>query len=65
MTVIPVAISIAVTPSCINAAYQFRGYRAVGGEYLIIPLGLLAVYFIIVIAKFTDYIKKDQGRKVK
>ncbi len=49
-----VAASIAVTPACIEAAYKARGYEAVGGEYLVIPLGIILAFVILEIAKVLD-----------
>ena len=49
-----VAASIAVTPASIEAAYTMRGYEAVGGEYFVIPLGLIAAFIVLEIAKVWD-----------
>lgn len=49
-----VIASIASTPVCIESAYQFRGYKAYGGEYLIIPLGVLLAVVTLEIAKEWD-----------
>ena len=38
--------AIAITPWAIGYAYAARGYSAIGGEYLIIPLSLVIVYII-------------------
>lgn len=39
-------LGAALTPSAVNAAYEFRGYQAVGSEYLLIPLFVLIVALI-------------------
>lgn len=52
-----VAASAAVTPLCIDAAYQARGYEAVGGEWLVIPLGIILAFLILEAAKTWDYVK--------
>ncbi len=52
-----VAVSAAVTPLCIDTAYRARGYEAVGGEWLVIPLGIILALFILEAAKALDYVK--------
>ncbi len=52
-----VAASAAVTPLCIDAAYRARGYEAVGGEWLVIPLGIILALLILEAAKMWDYVK--------
>ncbi len=39
-----VAASVILTPAAIKQAYATRGYWAVGGEWLLIPLGLLIAW---------------------
>lgn len=39
-----VAVSIILTPAAIKQAYATRGYWAVGGEWLLIPVGLLIAW---------------------
>jgi len=51
-----IGASIVITPACIEAAYQFRGYKALGGEYLIVPLGMLLAVVILEIARLRDEI---------
>ena len=36
-------IGLWLTSKAIDSAYKFRGYEAVGGEYLVLPVFLLAV----------------------
>jgi len=56
-----VIISIAITPACIDAAYRFRGYKAYGGEYIVIPLGLIVAMVILEAATGWDvYISKKR-----
>ena len=40
---------LAMTPTLINMAYQSRGYMAIGGEVLVIPVALLIVLFFDVV----------------
>lgn len=42
-------IGLAMTPTLINMAYQWRGYMAIGGEVLVIPVALLIVLFVDVV----------------
>lgn len=44
--VIAVTAGVAVTPAAIHTATLQRGYKAIGGEYLIIPLAILIVFFV-------------------
>ncbi len=37
------AISFILTPFAVSAAYNQRGYFAIGGEYLILPLMILVM----------------------
>jgi len=46
--------SILLTPWAIWHSYHFRGHLAVGGEVLIIPMGLLLAYMVIYCAKEID-----------
>lgn len=46
MYLMAVAAGAAITPAAIQIAETQRGYKAIGGEFLIIPLFTLAVYFI-------------------
>jgi hypothetical protein len=46
MYLVTIAAGAAVTPAAIRYATNWRGYTAIGGEFLIIPLLTLAVYFI-------------------
>lgn len=39
------------TPWAIEYAYRMRGYFAIGGEYMIIPLGIVSSCIILSIAK--------------
>ena len=56
--------SILLTPVCIEAAYQFRGYKAYGGEYIIIPLGLMiAVVFLELAKEWDAYISRRRERE--
>lgn len=38
--------AIAATPGAVELAYRERGYKAIGGEYLIIPLGIIAAMML-------------------
>jgi hypothetical protein len=64
-----VIISIFATPWAVAHAYEFRGYNAIGGEWLIIPMGIFLAYVTLRAAKERDgyterytvgrYIEKD------
>lgn len=47
--------SIAVTPACISVAYRFRGYKAFGGEYLVIPPRIIIAVMLLELAKQWDF----------
>ena len=55
--------TILATPYCIEAANEARGYEAIGGEYLIIPIGLLTAYAILEIMDAWDRYLFRQKRK--
>lgn len=38
-----ILIGLWLTAKSVDSAYQFRGYRAVGSEYLVLPMFLIAV----------------------
>lgn len=38
-----ILIGLWLTSKAIDSAYQFRGYRAIGSEFLVLPVFLLAV----------------------
>lgn len=67
-TIVAAAIvlcSIFVTPWAIDEAYKFRGYEAVGGEYLIIPLGLLVSMLYLSVMSELDAITESKERRRK
>ena len=41
-----ILIGLWLTWKAIDAAYEFRGYRAIGGEYLVLPMFLALVVMI-------------------
>jgi len=41
-----IAISVLATPAAIEEAYRFRGYEAFGGEYMLIPAGIVIAVFV-------------------
>lgn len=47
--------SLAVTPVALTYAYRCRGYCAIGGEFLIIPLCLILAQITLEIAKEYDF----------
>lgn len=49
-----VLFSIAITPQAVDAAYRFRGYEAIGGEALIIHMGILLAWLVCDIMKEHD-----------
>ena len=46
------ALGIAATGYCVKRAYEIRGYFAVGGEWMVFPLVLMAAYMIRELLKF-------------
>ncbi len=52
-------VGLMLTPFAIRAAYAARGYFAVGGEYLVLPIALLIAGLIDSIKETLDEIKKD------
>ncbi len=48
-----------LTPMSIRAAYIQRGYFAIGGEYLVLPLALLVAGLINEVKTILHEIKKD------
>jgi stage V sporulation protein SpoVS len=44
--VIAFGVGLILTPVAIRSAYAARGYFAVGGEYLVLPLALLTAMLI-------------------
>lgn len=38
-----ILIGLWLTSKAIDSAYEFRGYEAIGGEYLVLPVFLIAV----------------------
>jgi len=54
-------VSIISKPFFIELAYQERGYRAIGGEYMIIPFGIVLAAVVLSIASDID----SAGKKAK
>ncbi len=46
MKIIAVILGVLLTPVAVISATNARGYNAVGGEYLLVPLFLLVAYLI-------------------
>ena len=61
-TVVIVA-SVVLTKVAINYAYLERGYDAVGGEYFIPLLGLIVVWIIEEIYKYSERRRKQKHGK--
>ena len=53
-------VSAALTPWTIKHAYEFRGYAAIGGEYMIIPLGIVLSIFVLTIADIHQTIVDEE-----
>ena len=43
----PVLVSVILTPAAVRHAYEVRGGWAFGGEWLLIPLGLMVAWFVL------------------
>lgn len=41
-----ILVGLWLTSKAIDSAYEFRGYEAIGGEYLVLPVFLLAVEWL-------------------
>ena len=60
-----IVLAILSTPHLVVQAYQTRGYYAIGGEWLIVPLAALIVYgFIPSTIKLSRACSKEEIEKV-
>lgn len=59
MYIVAIAAGAVLTPAAIRAATLQRGYKAIGGEFLIIPLLALAVHFIQCISETIKTFRKE------
>ena len=56
--------TVCMTPGAIEAAYENRGYRAVGGEYLLVPLGFILAWILCrTMQSFDEYKSKAKQRR--
>ncbi len=46
MKIFAIILGILLTPFAVLSATEARGYNAIGGEYLLVPLFLLIAYLI-------------------
>ena len=53
-----ILIGLWLTWKAIDAAYEFRGYRAVGGEYLVLPMFLALIAMIRKMVSFIEYCRE-------
>ena len=53
-----ILIGLWLTWKAIDAAYEFRGYRAIGGEYLVLPMFLALVVMIRKAVSFIEYCRE-------
>lgn len=58
MYIAVVAVGAVLTPAAIRTATLQRGYKAIGGEYLIIPLSILIVFFAQEVKQMLRELKK-------
>lgn len=56
--------SVLLTPAAIKQAYATRGYWAVGGEWMLIPLGLLVSWFWMDVTQTASKAVKIGGRSL-
>lgn len=58
-----VIIAIVSTPNAILSVDKLRGYKAFGGEYLLIPLALLIAYGICQLMQVYDEIEERSNKE--
>jgi len=58
MYIVAIAAGAVLTPAAIRTATLQRGYKAIGGEYLIIPLAILIVFFVQEVKQMLRELKK-------
>ena len=51
-------IGLLLTWKAIDAAYEFRGYRAIGSEYLVLPMFLALIAMIRKMVSFIEYCRE-------
>jgi len=59
------AVCIALTLWAVADSHRIRGYEAIGGEYLIIPLGLVLSYVVIKSAETLDRYRAVYRRRIR
>ena len=53
-----ILIGLWLTWKAIDAAYEFRGYRAIGSEYLVLPMFLVMIHMIKKMVRFIEYCRE-------
>jgi len=59
------AVCVALTLPAIWLSYHARGYIAIGGEYLIIPIGMILSCFVVMIADELSWYKTSRNKEAK
>ncbi|AEE98049.1 hypothetical protein [Mahella australiensis] len=57
--IVALGIGLVLMPFAIHSAYEARGYFAIGGEWLVLPLALLVTGLIDSVKTTLQEIKKD------
>jgi len=57
--------SMIITPFAVAHAYEFRGYMAFGGEYLVFPMGLVLAFVVLELGhKWDEFMRRRQIKHV-
>lgn len=53
-----ILVGLWLTWKAIDSAYEFRGYRAVGSEYLVLPMFLFMIHMVKKLVSFIEYCRE-------